>query len=54
MQRAKLGKDGDFYTVEVDGVVVYHNLNQAICETQVNNLNESNDWCDIVLDIIGK
>ena len=51
MQRAKLGKEGKFHTVEVDGVVVGQGCDQAGCVELIDELNESNEKCDFALKI---
>ena len=57
MQRAKLGTYGNLHTVEVDGVVVGHDCGKVGwvgCGALVDELNESTEKCNVVLDIMGK
>ena len=48
MCRAKLGKEGMLYTVEVDGIIVGQGIDKADCKALRDELNESNEKCDIV------
>ena len=47
LQRAKLGKEGNLYTVVVDGIIVGQGMNARDCYPLIDELNESDIKCEI-------